>query len=49
MVNTFVNGTEHLLTAIGWDNGEFTLLEQELKARRGITSGGTHLPPWFIV
>lgn len=44
VVNTCLNGIGHLLRAIGWEHGD-----QELKARRGITSGGTHLPPWFIV
>lgn len=49
MVNTCLDGFEHLLTVIGWDNGDFMLLDQELETRRGITSGGTHLPPLFIV
>lgn len=49
MVNTCLNGIGHLLTAIGWDNGDFMLLDQELKARGGITSGGICLPPWFRV
>lgn len=49
MVNTCLNGGGDLLTATGWDKGDFMLLDQEMKTRRDITSAGICLPPSFIV